>query len=147
MTNSYDRVFYIRRSLPIRPLLLLVGLATRSRSLVAIERDRLRVRFGVLFDSSFALTDVESVSASKWPWFGGLGWRSDLSGMIALVGSYGGIVEVRFKTRTRHRFLVPFWKLRCNRLFLSLEEPEECIEALRAAVGRASLHSGGEPGA
>jgi hypothetical protein len=61
----------------------------------------------------------------------GIGWRSNLIGLIGLIGSHQNVVEVRLKRRRWIWMLLP---LSCNRLAVSLEDPEALLEAL-AKVG------------
>jgi len=105
------RRFYIRRSLIVRPLLAVVGLAFRSTSYVELDGSILRVRFGVLFDARFPLAEIEAGRRRGWFFLGGRGWRTDFRGLIALVGSYGGVVEVRLRSKRRVRFLLPFLRI------------------------------------
>jgi hypothetical protein len=128
-----QRRFLIRRDGWLQPLLFLVGLVRDSNSYVAMEDDRLRVRFGWFFDQTFALGDIEGAEAMRWPWYYGLGWRSNLVGLVGLVASRRGVVAIRFRERRRVGGIVPFFKLRCDRLAVSLREPDELITALRRA--------------
>ena len=129
-----QRRFLIRRDLWLQPLLFVVGAARDSNSYVAIEEDRLRVRFGWFFNETFALSDIEDVETMRWPWYYGLGWRSDLVGLVGLVASFHGVIAVRFRQRQRVAGIIPFMKLRCDRLAVSLREPEELIAVLTRAV-------------
>ena len=110
-----------------RPFLLPFG-ATVSRSYAEIEGGRLHIRFG-LFDHTFPLDQVESAAPSHWPLWAGIGWRTNFRDVVGLVGSYGNVVEVRFKERQRLRLLgIP---IRCGRLCLSLQDPAAFVAALR----------------
>jgi hypothetical protein len=126
--------FIIRRTLILRPLLLLIGFTRDANSYLTVEGYRLRARFGWFFNNVFSLADIESIEPSRWPWYGGLGWRSNLAGLVALVGSYHGVVEIRFKRRQRISGVVPLVKLHCDRLVVSLEQPDEFILALRRSI-------------
>ena len=126
-----QRRFLIRRDAWLQPLLFLIGLVRDSNSYLAIEGERLRVRYGWFFNQTFALNDIEGVEPSRWPWYGGLGWRSNLAGLIGLVASYRGVVEIRFRERQRVGGIVPFFKLPCDRLAVSLREPDDLIAELR----------------
>jgi hypothetical protein len=128
------RRFLIRRDIWVQPLLFLFGAVRDSNSYVAVEGDRLRVRFGWLFNQTFPLSDIESVEPMRWPWYGGLGWRTDLRGLVALVASYRGVVTIRFRQRQRVGSIVRFVKLRCDRLAVSVREPEELIAVLSREV-------------
>jgi hypothetical protein len=129
-----QRRFLIRRDLWLQPLLFVVGAARDSNSYVTIEEDRLRVRFGWFFNETFALSDIEDVETMRWPWYYGLGWRSNLVGLVGLVASFHGVIAVRFRRRQRVAGIIPFMKLRCDRLAVSLREPEELIAVLTRAV-------------
>jgi hypothetical protein len=112
------------------PLLLLLG-ATADLSYVELADDRLVARFGWLFHHSCPLIDIEGAGRRSWPLLYGIGWRSNLIGLIGLIGSHQNVVEMRFKRRRWMWMLLP---LSCNRLAVSLEDPEALLEAL-AKVG------------
>ena len=61
--------FLIRRDGWLRPLLFLVGLVRDSNSYVAIEGDRVRVRFGWFFNQTFALSDIDGAELMRSPWY------------------------------------------------------------------------------
>jgi hypothetical protein len=126
--------FIIRRAWWLRPLLFLVGLTRDSNSYAAIEAKELRVRFGWFFNQTFPLADVESVTPMRWPWYYGLGWRANLAGLVGVVASFEGVVEVRFKRRFRVGGLLPLVKLPCDRMAISLEQPDEFMAALRLSI-------------
>ena len=122
--------FPIRRGLLWRPLLLLFG-ATAGRSYVELTVGRLAARFGWLFRYSFRLGEIEGAARRSWPLLGGIGWRTNLVGVIGLIGSRAGVVEVRFRQRRWLWMLLP---LPCDRLDVSLEDPEAFLEALHKAI-------------
>lgn len=133
-----SRRFLIRRAWWLRPLLLLVGLTTDANSYAVIEGERLRVRFGWFFNQTFALTVIEGVAPMRWPWYYGLGWRTNLRGLVGVVASMRGVVQIRFRQRQRVG-IIPLVKLRCDRLAVSLEEPETFMAALNEALGDNAL--------
>lgn len=122
--------FKIHRLPILKPLLLPFG-GSADRSFVELGERRMHCKFGFLFDESFSYDEIESVQRDKWPWYGGLGWRSDLRGKIAIVGSYGNIVRVDLKGDRRAKI---FFNMPCKSLFISLEEPEAFIEALNNKI-------------
>ncbi len=126
--------FLIRRAWLLQPLLFLVGFTRNSNSYVAIEGDLLRARFGWFFNQTFPLAEIESVGLTRWPWYYGLGWRGNLTGLVGLVASFEGVVEVRFKRRFKIGGLLPFIKFPCDRLAISLEEPEAFIASLNQSI-------------
>ncbi len=124
---------------PLWRLLLLPFGGTPERSYVELEDGTLHVRFGWLFDHRFPLSQVEAASPSHWPLLGGIGWRTNFRGTVGLIGTYVNVVEIRFKERQRLRMLLP---TSCERLYLSLQEPRDFINALREAT---SIDAPAEP--
>jgi hypothetical protein len=121
--------FPILRSPLSAPLLRLFG-ATPGHSYVELTDDGLVARFGWLFHYSFPLADIEGAGRRSWPLLYGVGWRSNLFGVVGLIGARENVVEVRLKQRRWIWMLLP---LPCNRLAVSLEEPEAFLEALAKA--------------
>ncbi len=113
-----------------RPFLLPLG-GTPERSYVELEDGVLHARFGWLFDHRFPLSQVEAASPSHWPVWAGIGPRTNFRGTVGLIGTYVRIVEVRFREPQRVRLFLP---TRCQRLYLSLEEPRDFIAALGKAT-------------
>ena len=111
-----------------------MGFTRDANSYAAIEVGNLRVRFGWFFNQTFPLDAIESVAPMRWPWYYGLGWRTNLVGLVGLGASFEGVVEVRFKRRVRVAGIIPFFKLPCDRFAVSLEQPDEFIAALRQSI-------------
>jgi len=112
------------------PLLALFS-ATPSRSFVETDGNTLRVRFG-FFHHVFPCSDVKSARERNWPLLFGIGWRTNLVGLVGLIGSYRNVVEIRFRSRHRVNMLVPH--LRCDRLAISLKDPKTflaCLDSYR----------------
>lgn len=122
--------------------LLLPGGATDDNSYVEISDESVRMRFGWLFDHTFGLDDIESVHESSWPIWYGVGWRTNFLGMFGLIGSHRGVVEV--KLRRAHR---AWGVLRCQRIAVSLEEPQRFVEAIAKAALHATANGGARAGA
>jgi hypothetical protein len=127
MTPGGALRFYIRRSWWLQPLLFLIGLTRDANSYAALEGPLLRVRFGWFFNQAFPLSAVASVEQIRWPWIYGLGWRTNFVGLVGLVASMDGVVQVRFRDRQRAGGILPFIKLPCDRLAISLRDPEGFI--------------------
>ena len=118
--------FYMQLSPFWTPLLALFG-ARPSRSFAEIDGNTIRLKFG-FFDHTFPCNDVESVEERKWPLPYGLGWRIAGAGRIGLIGSYKNVVEIKF--RTEHRVSMLVLRLHCDRLAISLKEPQQFIAHL-----------------
>jgi hypothetical protein len=121
--------FPILRARWVLPLVVLFG-ATAGRSYVELTGDRLVARFGWLSHYTFPLADIESASRRSWPWFYGVGWRTSFLGVLGLIGSLDNVVEMRLKHRRWLWMLLP---LPCDRLAVSLEDPQAFLEALAKA--------------
>lgn len=109
--------------------LMLLPFGVTRRSAVAQLRDgKLHVQFGPMFDQTFGLDEIEAVEASHWPVWAGIGPRLNFRGAVGLIGAYRNVVQVTFKEPQDVRmFVIP---ASCERLYLSLEEPDAFIEAL-----------------
>lgn len=123
------RRFALRRDPVWRPLLLLFG-GTAGGSFVELGPGTLRVRFGPGFDATIPRAEVAEAAPVRWPLLGGVGWRTNLRGAVALVGATRGVVRLRLVAPRRCRFFgVP---LRCRELYVSLEEPDAFLALLSA---------------
>jgi hypothetical protein len=129
--------FPILRSPQAAALLRIFG-ATPERSYVELTDASLTARFGWLFNHSFPLADIEGAGRRSWPLLYGVGWRSNLFGVIGLIGARENVVEVRLERRRWVWMLLP---LSCNRLAVSLEDPEALLDAL-AKAGVPVSHQG-----
>jgi len=123
--------FPIRIAPLLTPLLWPFGVRG-PRAVASLEHGRLRLQFGALFDHGFPLTAIEHSRRASWPWWMGMGLRIGLDRKLGLIGSLRGIVCIHFREPVRVRSLVP---LRCQDLFVSLEDPGGFIAAIEAAPG------------
>ena len=110
--------------------LLLVGGATQSNSYLEIENEALTVRFGMLYQETLQIQDIESIEETDWPIWQGIGWRIGFGERFGLIGSYDGVVELRFREPLKVWRFVNF-----SRLAVSLEDPVAFVGALNAKVG------------
>ncbi len=117
--------FQIRVDPVWRPFVLIGG-ATRENSYVEVTDDGITVCFGLLFKRTIPRGDVKDVFVRSWPLWYGIGWRSNLRGVIGLVGSYTGVVEIRLNERGRAWGVFP-----CDRIGVSLEDPGGFIAAVK----------------
>jgi len=108
------------------------GGATPQNSYVILGDDGMHFRFGLLFNRTIPYDQVAAVFPRSWPFLYGVGWRSNLRGVIGLTGSYHDVVEVRLTKRIGNWAGV----FPVDRIAVSLEEPEAFIAELSA---RASL--------
>lgn len=128
--------FHIRID-PVWRALLLVGGATRETSFVELTDDGVRFRFGLLFDRLIPYDEIKTVFSRSWPFLYGIGWRSNLRGVIGLVGSYHDVVEVRLKRRIGRAWgLFPM-----DRICVSLEEPERFVYELEQRTAPPPAHT------
>ena len=117
--------FQIRVDPVWRPFVLIGG-ATRDNAYAEVTDDGITVCFGLLFKRTIPFGEVNDVFARSWPLLYGIGWRSNLRGVIGLVGSYTDVVEIRLNERTRVWGVFP-----CDRICVSLEDPDGFIAAVK----------------
>jgi hypothetical protein len=126
----------MRRDKVWRPFLALFG-GTAARSYVEVEATGIHARYGWLFDKRFAFSEIASVGRTSWPWWLGIGWRSNLVNLIGLTGSTEGAVEIRFRKRYLVWLLIP---LPMRRLAITLEDPDGFVAALeKSRAGAAGI--------
>ena len=109
-----------------QPLLALFG-ATRSRSYVEMENDRLAVRFG-LFRYRVDRGRVADAQQVKGRWWIGIGCHTDILRWLAINGSLNGMVELRIQPAQWLWLL--FIPVHCSQLYVSLEDPDAFLRAL-----------------
>ncbi len=122
--------FSIRRDPTWRPLLVLFG-GSADDSYVEITNESVRFRFGRWFDRTVPRSNIEVASRREWPWWMGVGWRTDMRGLVGLIGSSMGVVEVKLREPARRWGIFP-----CESIAVSLDDPIGFIEALTPAVPR-----------
>ena len=105
---------------------VLVGGATRGNSYVEVTPEAVTFHFGYIFNHTEDRDSIREVKSRSWPWWMGIGWRSNLRGLLGLVGSYQNVVEVNFESRARAWGILPM-----DRIAISLEDPEGFMEALK----------------
>ena len=121
--------FPIRMDPVWRPALLAGG-ATPGRSYVDVSADEVLFRFGFWFRQSIPRSEIVSVTVRSWPVWYGVGWRSNLRGVIGLIGSYQGVVEVKLRNRTRAWGVFP-----CDRIAVSVADPGEADRGACWSIG------------
>ncbi len=117
----------IKRSASWSWALLLIG-ATEARSFLDIGPDTVVAQFGWK-RIEIPRHDIVSAERSNWPWWGGIGWRSDLRHSIGLIGALSPIVRIHIKPRPVTLLGIPH---HLTDLYLSVEEPEPIVRELSA---------------
>jgi len=105
---------------------MLIGGATHSNSYVDVTPEAVTFHFGYFFNHIESREDIGNVKARSWPWWMGIGWRSNLRGLIGLVGSYQNVVEVSLGGRSLVWGVLPM-----ERIAVSVEDPEGLMKALK----------------
>lgn len=110
---------------PIWRPFVLAGGAISDNSYVDVAEESVTFHFGLLFTRTIPRSEITSVESRHWPLIAGIGWRSTLRGVIGLIGSFDGVVEVRLAKRSRAWFVFPM-----DRICVSLEDPNGFMAAL-----------------
>ena len=82
-------------------------------------------RFG-LHESRIPLTDIAESKQVDWPLWNGIGIRVSFNKSLGLVGSDKGVVELALQPEKK----VSFLGINCEKLAVSLEDPEGFLSAL-----------------
>ncbi len=121
----------IKRSPIWGPLLRVMG-ASDSRSFLDIRSDVVIAQFGWK-RIEIPRANIISVKRSNWPWWGGIGWRSDLRHSIGLIGALSPILLIRLKPQHASILGIP---TKLTDLYLSVDDPEPIIQELSATETR-----------
>lgn len=111
-----------------RPVLAPFG-ALESGSYAEVRNHGIHIHFGFLFERTFGHEEIESASRWQPAWWDGIGYRTNLAGRIALLGSHQGVVEIRLKKRSRAWGIFPL-----KRIAISLQDPQGFLDELGAPV-------------
>lgn len=116
------------------PMLVGGGLMWLGRNLgdafVDIREDELRIKLGVLFDESIPINDVAKVRRVEWKLLGGLGVRSNLTNMVAVVTRAGPVAELATWRPIRLPVVPRVVYVRAQRVVVSPEDLDGFIAEL-----------------
>ena len=118
-----------------RWLLALLG-ATTERSYVDVGADGLEVRFGSFLQRiPFREVIGAMVYIRTAPWYAySIGWRTNLRGGVALIGAPKNLVKLELRTARRVSLMgIP---TTMRELYVSLEDPDAFVQAVRPHVGK-----------
>lgn len=102
-------------------------------SFVAITDERMRIRFAGFVDTVIATDDVMGARLVRRNILGGIGVRTNFSGDVALVSTWGEVVELTLRRPMRVWLIPRLIPLKAERLTLSLRNPQKVVERFGAA--------------
>lgn len=111
--------------------LALWGFATTLRmptSFIAVSDERTRIRFAGFIDTVIANSDVTGVRVTNHPWYAGIGVRSNMRGLVALVGAWGPAAEIDLRRPVRVWLVPKLIPLRAQTLRVSVRNPQKLVE-------------------
>jgi hypothetical protein len=121
------------------PLAVGGGLMWLGRNLgnafVEIENDDLRVKLGALFDETIPLSEIARVREARWSLLGGLGVRTNMRDLVAVVTSTGAVAELSLWRPHRLPVIPRIYHVRAQRLVVSPENLDLFLSDLRARLG------------
>ena len=94
----------------------------------------LRVKLGVLFDQTIPLSDIARVTTTQWNLLGGLGVRSNLRDMVAVVTRTGQVAEIQLWRPIRLPVVPKLLHVKALRLIVSPEHLDSFISDLRGRL-------------
>ncbi|MGQ9837919.1 MAG: hypothetical protein ACUVRV_08115 [Cyanobacteriota bacterium] len=112
---------------PLASLLLSsLGISGES-AYVDLLQDKLIVRAGNLFKETFSLSELGQGERFPWPWYYGVGVRTDFQGMVGPVTSTHGVVAIPLLEEKP--LFIPLLgpvglQLPCKKLVFSLKDPD-----------------------
>jgi len=105
-----------------------------GESFVEIGDESLRVKLGKLFDETIPLKEIARVKASEWALIGGLGVRTNMKDMVAVVTRAGAVAELSLWSPIRLPVIPRVYHVRAQRLLVSPENLDTFIMDLRARL-------------
>lgn len=104
-------------------------------SFVEIGEEGLRIQLGVIFDETIPLSEISRVEMTEWKIIGGLGVRTNLKDMVAVVTTAGPVADLWFWTPRRLPVIPRIYYVRAQHLLVSPENLDGFIADLRARLG------------
>lgn len=145
------KVFVDTHALLLLPAAALVGLTfiwtfggalKAPTSFVAITPDRTRIRFPNGLDRTIDNRDIIGARLLHRNMLGGIGIRTNFSGDVALVTTWGDVVELTLRNPVRVWLIPRLIPLRATRLTLSVKNASRMVERFGAVQQSASAPSG-----
>ncbi len=115
----------IKRSRFWSPALLIIG-ATENRSFLDVGSEAIVAQFGWK-RIEISRSDVINAEPATWPWWGGIGLRSDLRHSIGLIGALSPIVVIHVKPQRMNFLGIPY---SLTKLYLSVDDPDAIVREL-----------------
>lgn len=120
------------------PLAVGGGLMWLGRNLgdayVEVGADGVRIKLGVLFDEKIALSDISRVRETRWNILGGLGIRTNLTDMVAVVTKTGPVAELSLWRPLPMPVIPHIYYVRAQRLLVSPENLDTFISEVRGRL-------------
>ena len=120
--------------LPVAILLTLIffwsfaGALRAPTSFVAVAEERTRIRFPGCVDTVIENRDILAVRLVRRNILGGIGVRTNFGGDVALVTTWGNVVELTLRRPLRVWLIPRLVPLKAERLTLSLKNPQKLVE-------------------
>jgi hypothetical protein len=120
------------------PLAVGGGLLWLGRNLgdsyVDVGDDLLHIKLGAIFDERIPLAEIARVSTTEWGWLGGLGVRSNLKDMVAIVTRTGTVAELDLRRPLRLPVIPRILSVPARRLLVSPEHVEAFVAELESRL-------------
>jgi len=97
-------------------------------SLIAITEERTRIRFANFVDTVISNDTIAGARLVNRNILGGIGVRTNFSGDVALVTTWGPVVEITLSQPVRVWLVPKLIPLRAHRLTLSVRNPAKLVE-------------------
>ncbi|UCF18442.1 MAG: hypothetical protein JSU87_10880 [Gemmatimonadota bacterium] len=101
---------------------------------VELDGEKLRVKLGVLFDEVIPLNDISRVRQADWPLLGGLGVRTNMRDLVAVVTRPGPVAEISLWRPYRLPVIPHVYWVRAQRILVSPKDLEAFSADLQARL-------------
>ena len=106
--------------------------ATERNAYLDIGPERIVAQFGFK-RIGFPTADVEFAERTNWPFWGGIGWRSDLRHSIGLIGAYSPVIRIHHRPYRSSLLGIP---LTVTDLYLSVDDPDAILAEFSSHASR-----------
>jgi hypothetical protein len=113
-------------------------------SFVAITAERTRIRFAGFVDTVLANENIVGARVTRRSILGGIGVRTNFSGDVALVTTWGEVAQLQFRQPIRVWLVPRLIPLKAQRLTLSLRNPQKLADRFGPPANPAPARGGGK---
>lgn len=105
-----------------------------GESYIDVDDDFIQIKMGVLFDEIVPLSEIARARRTTWKMIGGLGVRTNMRDMVAIVTQAGPVAELALWRPRRTPVIPRVYHVRAQRLLVSPERLDDFIADVRSRL-------------